>query len=51
MSGEQARFPNAQSDLESDASTGEWSDYIKQATSELIKDENVGCKRSESEML
>ena len=51
MSEGQARFLNARSDLESDASAGESSDYTKQATSELIKGENVGCKRSESEML
>ena len=51
MSEKQARFSNARSDLESDASAGESSDYTKQATSELIKGENVGCKRSESEML
>ena len=51
MSEKQARFSNAQSGLESDASAGESSDYTKQATSELIKGENVGCKRSESEML
>ena len=51
MSEEQARFQNAPSDLESDASAGESSDYTKQATSELIKGENVGCKQSESEML
>ena len=51
MSEEQARFPNAQSGLESDASAGESSDYTKQATSKLIKGENVRCKRSESEML
>ena len=51
MSEEQARFSNAWSDLESDASAGESSNYTKQATSELIEGEDVGCKRSESEML
>ena len=52
MSEGQARFLKAWSDLESDASTSESSDYYtKQATSELIKGENVGCKRSKSEML
>ena len=51
MSEKQARFSNAQSGLESDASAGESSDYTEQATSELIKGENVRCKRSESEML
>ena len=51
MSEEQARFPNARSDLESDASAGKSSDYTKQATGKLIKGEDVGCKRSESEML
>ena len=52
MPEEQARFQNAPSDLESDASAGESTcDYTKQATSELIKGENVRCKRGESEML
>ena len=37
MPEEQARFRNARSDLESDASAGKSSDYTKQATSELIK--------------
>ena len=51
MSEEQARFLNAWSALESDASAGKSSDYTKQANSKLIRGENVGCKQSESEVL